>query len=680
MSGSAFGARLSELRSAHGYTQQYVADQCNCDNSKISRLEAGRANPTPEDAVALDHLFGTAPELARLAEQYRPRQRQPKQPIRSELPPAPAYLLGRDVELGRVIRHLDRSDRHPDSRIVRVCLVHGLPGFGKTALATYAADRLRRQYGDGQFYLDLQGYASGQGPVPVSTALDTLLRRLGVTGDKIPATGEDDLVAELRSQIGSRRLLVLVENARNATDVNRLISALPGCAVIVTSRSRLTIDDACRVELTSLHEDDADRLFQVTSSSDEAQQGDDDTAALVRSIVTLCYRNPFAIRVVAGRFRDNPTVSLQYLAQTLVDARTRFTAIADGERNLMSPLRTSHALLSERQRDAITMLAAHPGIRIDPYSASALIGVSPEAAGELLRDLFQACMLEPHSVNAYQFHDLIRDFLRHDKPLANPPEATRNTLTRLFDYYLRNAADADQTIEPHRYQLDLDLLPDPVAVHEFPTKGDATEWLRGEQVNLLSICQAMTAHGFHETCWQFCYYLRAYFFRNKQWSAWSEVYIVGAEAARRAEDRRAEGMMLNNAGVALAAAGDAAGAADCHRSAVEASAAAGDEPGVVTGRAHWGWALHLLGRHEEAYALTNSALEFYRKAEYRDWNVATTLESLAHIELRRGKTAEAERHLAEAHTLFVDKLKLAEYAETMVAQFAEAKNTISTLA
>src|SRR5262249_27923524 len=122
---------------------------------------------------------------------------------------------------------------------VAIAAVSGTAGVGKTALAVRWAHRAAGRYPDGQLYCDLRGFGTGGGTVDPADALRGFLTALGIPADRIP----DGLAARAglyRSLLAGKRVLVLLDNARDVDQVRPLLPGAPGCLVLVTSRDRLT--------------------------------------------------------------------------------------------------------------------------------------------------------------------------------------------------------------------------------------------------------------------------------------------------------------------------------------------------------------------------------------------------------------------------------------------------------
>jgi hypothetical protein len=129
---------------------------------------------------------------------------------------------------------LSRPDPAGD---VRVALLTGMAGVGKTALVVRAGAAAVAAFPDGQLYVDL----GGTEPVPASPfdVLGGFLRALGVNARSTPM----DLAgrtAEFRSRTAGRRILIMLDNAAGEDQVEPLLCAEPTCATVITSRVSLS--------------------------------------------------------------------------------------------------------------------------------------------------------------------------------------------------------------------------------------------------------------------------------------------------------------------------------------------------------------------------------------------------------------------------------------------------------
>lgn len=237
--GTGFGSELRRLRESAGLSLVGMSALTHYSKSQLSKIENGKACPTLTLAVRCDeilHADGALTELMGTLERSAGRRRRGAVPV-SGLPRDTAKLYGRGAALDRVLAVLGAPDSSVPG-VAGVCIVSGMGGVGKTALAVRAAHRLRALFPDGCLFVDLYGYARTPAVTP-SDALDRLLRRLGVPAENIPSH-LDDRAALFRDRLEGKRVLLFLDNARDAGQVMPLLSAASTCRVLITSRNSLT--------------------------------------------------------------------------------------------------------------------------------------------------------------------------------------------------------------------------------------------------------------------------------------------------------------------------------------------------------------------------------------------------------------------------------------------------------
>ncbi|WP_370941924.1 BTAD domain-containing putative transcriptional regulator [Amycolatopsis sp. cg5] len=384
-----------------------------------------------------------------------------------QLPAAPIAFTGRTAELDAV----------PKSGI---SVITGGGGLGKTWLALRWAHDNAAHFPDGQLYLNLRGFDPAGEPLDPATAVRGLLDALGVAPAAVPA-GLDSRAALLRSMTAGRRMLIVLDNARETTQVLPLLPS-GSCTVLVTSRSQLTglVTGHAAHPITLRTLDDTigrELLARRLGSARVAAEPD-----AIQEILRYCAGLPLALSVVAARAALQPGFPLHALATEL--AESGLDALDGGE--LPSSLRAvfacSYRALDEDVARAFRLLGIAPGPDIAAKSATVLIGGSSP-----IRALTAANLLEEHAPGRFRMHDLVR---RYAAELAGRTDTAADrdaALTRLFDYYVHAAAVAMDCWAPQetyrRPPLRNPVEPPPA----FADQQRAADWLDTETPVLLAI-------------------------------------------------------------------------------------------------------------------------------------------------------------------------------------------------
>ncbi|MFJ3668900.1 tetratricopeptide repeat protein [Streptomyces sp. NPDC090106] len=371
-----------------------------------------------------------------------------------------------------------------------VTVVHGMPGIGKTALAVHAAHLLRAAYPDGQFHVDLRGYSS-QEPLGPAEALAILLHSAGWSGD-LPDSLEER-TAGWREWTGRRRVLVVLDNARDAAQVRPLLPGSATCRAIVTTRSRLAgLDSATSLAVDAMSKAEAAALFtRIVGGSRVSAE----LEALER-VVDLCGCHPLAVTIMASRFRHRDSWALADLLDRLAHTSDPLGEFDDLIEAVFS---FSYTELSGSAQSLLRCLALHPGPDITLVAARALVGPDFGTEARVLEacveDLLDSGLLEEPVRGRYQLHDLTRAFgLRIGARSAqNTDRHTR--VGRLVAFYLAAARRAERLAHPQRPALVPGPEQDchPVLV-EFADRDEASVWLTVERGNLLAVARTAAAH------------------------------------------------------------------------------------------------------------------------------------------------------------------------------------------
>ncbi|HSV67519.1 MAG TPA: tetratricopeptide repeat protein [Mycobacteriales bacterium] len=558
-------------------------------------------------------------------------------PVPNQLPAATGCFTGRQEELARLLQPHEGI-----ARTLVVSAVDGMAGIGKTALAVLAAHRLTEagRYPDGSLFVDLHGY-SGRAPTDPAAALETLLRGLGVPGPQIPP-GLEARVGLYRSVLARRRVLVVLDNARDETQVRPLLPGTPGCLVIVTSRRRMAgLDDADHLTLDILPVEDAVRLFRAVAGPG-CDPGDEQT---IEAIVRSCGLLPLAVRIAAARLRASRTWTGPTLLGKLQATQGRLAELDDGERSVAAAFAVSFQQLPADQQDAFAVLGVHPGVEYEPYATAALLDSSAAHAGRLLDGLEQVNLLDQPTPGRYRFHDLVRAYAT----TAGTRTATdrRAALNRLFDHYAHATTHAAGLAYPY----DADHLPRPTqpattATPHLPDEAAAVAWLDAELANLLATARHATAHRPGHTTHQSATLHRHLRTRGRHTDAHT-LHQHALTAARTTRDHDAQTTALTNLGYIHRLQGRYGPAADCYTQALQAAQATGNRTGELNALNGLGWAHHAQGRYGPAADCYTEALQTARATGHRTCELAA-LTGLGRVHYMQGRYGPAADCLTQA--------------------------------
>jgi DNA-binding SARP family transcriptional activator len=420
-----------------------------------------------------------------------------ERPVPRQLPSGAPGFVGRARELRRLDELYAAAGPDPQSHSAPVVIsaIDGTAGIGKTALAVQWAQQAAHRFPDGQLYLNLRGYGPDL-PVDPADGLETMLRALDVPSERIPA-GVDERSALLRSKLSGRRMLILLDNARDSDQVRPL---LPGrdALVLVTSRRRLRAlsarDGARHITLDLLPVPEALQLLADSIGGHRIEREPQPAERLVM----LCARLPLALRLAAERINRFPAATLADLAGELADHRDRLGALSIDESpdtDLRSVFRWSHSALDPESARMFDLLGQHPGGSISVPAAAALAGIPPAHAQQLLDRLTNVSLLEQRFPGRYELHDLLRDFALEQHPPGR--EAARN---RLVHWYVHTAADARAQLTniPHRLPV-AEAPPEGIEPVRFTSVRDAVAWFDLERDAIIEIIKSAGDDGLHES-------------------------------------------------------------------------------------------------------------------------------------------------------------------------------------
>jgi tetratricopeptide (TPR) repeat protein len=562
-----------------------------------------------------------------------------------ELPASVRSFIGRSNELQTLTELLDHADENAAGAVV-ISAIGGTAGVGKTALAVHWAHQVADRFPDGQLYVNLRGYDPDQ-PMLAAEALARFLRALDGPGQDIPAD-EGERAARYRSLLAMRRMLVVLDNARDAEQIRPLLPGSPGCLVLVTSRDSLAglvaRDGAVRLDLDLLTPTDAVGLLRELIGL----RVDADSGAAA-ALSEYCCRLPLALRVAAEIVVAQPSVLLAELAAELADQQQglqRLDAGGDPRTAVRAVFSWSYRYLKPDAARAFRLVSLHPGPDLDLYAAAALTDTSLTRARSLLDQLARAHLIQATGAGRYGMHDLLSAYARQLTAEHDSEADRRAGLTRLFDYYLATAAAASKTSYTGSNHRGPSIQPPATPVPQLSDRAAAQEWLKTEQGSFVAIAAYATANGWPRYATQLSAILVGHYAGNSN----PEVIIIHEYAHRAAMamgDRQAEALAVFSLGQVAWSQGRYEQAGLRFRDALALYRETGDVYGEASALHGLGLVALQEGRYEDASDC------FWRAAALCDEigdraSQARALSNLGVIKRRQGHYREAADYLEQS--------------------------------
>ncbi|HEV2783217.1 MAG TPA: tetratricopeptide repeat protein [Actinophytocola sp.] len=555
-----------------------------------------------------------------------------------QLPAAVRHFAGRSAELAA----LDGLLRHAG-----VVVVTGTAGVGKTALAVHWAHRVADRFPDGQLYVNLRGFGPEESVLDPAEALAGFLAALGVAPDRIPA-GLADRAARYRSLLAGRRMLVLLDNARDAGQVRPLLPGTPGCLVVVTSRDRLSglvaAEGADPLHLDLLPTAEAWEL--LAGRLGEARLAGEPRAA--RRLIVHCARLPLALAIVSARAAARPGAPLSTVADELGAADERLDRFAadDPAVDVRAVFSWSYHALEPDAARMFRLIGLHPGPDIGIPAAASLAGVPVRRARSMMAGLTRVHLLAEPVPGRYACHDLLRTYAaelvgRHDT------EAERRVaLRRMRDHYLHTAYAAARLLNPHRDPLHLAAPAVGVTPERITGEERAMAWFAAERPVLAAVIRWAAGSGVPDA-WRLAWALETFLQRQGHWPEWAAVQRTVLAAAHRRGDRVAAAHAHRGLARALTRLGDVEDADREHRRALDLFGQLGDRTNEAHVHLDLSMVCDLRGRYREALDHAERALHGFRAADHR-YGQANALNSASWYLARLGHHDRALQRCRQA--------------------------------
>ena len=476
----------------------------------------------------------------------------------SSPPPRPTQLpadigdfTGREAQVRHLAEMLVQDEAARGPGAVRIAVVAGAAGLGKTALAVHAAHQVSFAFPDGQLYVDLFG-ASAR-PAAPGEVLARFLRDVGVEGDKVPV-GDDERAALYRTRLTGRRMLILLDNAKDAAQVRPLLPGSASCAVLVTTRNRTPDLASTRfVDLHVLEDTEALTLFSRIVDDDRPAAEPDATA----EVLLACAGLPLAIRICAARLAARQQWRIATLANRLRNEQRRLDELETGDLAVRSSFQVSYDSLHAGRHGinparVFRLLGLWHGASISLPAAAALFGESDDDVADALETLVDANLLESPAADWYQFHDLLRVYATERAQEEESETDRTEAVGRLLRWYLETGEAAADAVSPRRYRVPREPAAPGYPPLGFGSVDEALAWYGDERANVVTATLQAAAAGLHDIAWRLPPNLFPLFNRRGNWTDCVTTHRVAAESVRKAADRLGEAWVLNTLGWSLA--------------------------------------------------------------------------------------------------------------------------------
>jgi DNA-binding SARP family transcriptional activator/tetratricopeptide (TPR) repeat protein/DNA-binding transcriptional ArsR family regulator len=533
-------------------------------------------------------------------------------PRPAQLPANVSGFTGRAGDLSRLNNVLAG-----DGDDARLAVIVGAPGVGKTALAVHWAHQIAHHFPDGHLFINLRGFDPSGSPTSPAEAVRTLLDSLGVPAQHVPV-GVQAQIGLYRSMLAERRLLIVLDNARDGEQVRPLLPGSDRCLTLVTSRNHLAgliASQAARpLALGPLTQVEAREMLARRLGRRRAACEPD----ALDDIVISCARLPLALAVLAARAALHPGFPLATLADELRDVRDRLSALADG--GLATDVRTvfswSYRTCTVEAARLFRLIGLCPGHDLSAATAASLAGIAQSTVRPLLAELSRANLVTEHIPGRWACHDLLRVYsaeLAHAVDTDTRGEAARH---RVLDHLLHTSYAADRLLQPHRDPITLAAPQPGVMPQRLADRSEALRWFGTERCAVLAAIELAADTGFATHTWQLAWNLTTFLHVQGRWKDYIATQRIALAATRRLADRAAQAHTHRLLGVALAEVGQHDDAYRQFRAALDLFGDLGDQ----LGRAHTHLRISVLfdheGRHRDALDHSRQAFDLFRIANH----------------------------------------------------------------
>jgi tetratricopeptide (TPR) repeat protein/transcriptional regulator with XRE-family HTH domain len=599
-----FGHLLHRHRMALELTQESLARQARVSVQAIGLLERGDRRFPHRDTLArladVLRLDGHA-RVTFLAAASRP-QSDAAEAV-DQLPSDVPDFTGRTDQLNELLTALTERAA---TEAVRVVVVAGGPGTGKSTLAVRAALQIAGEFPDGRLYLDLAG--TSDKPRDPAVLLAELLGSLRVTGGAVP-DGAPARATLFRSLLVGRKVLLMLDDAAGAEQIRPLLPPNGECVVLVTSRTLLTdVPGARHIKLDVLTAQEARDLFTTIVGTDRVAAEPDE----VEPILAACDYLPLAIRIAGGRLLGRPAWPLRLLRKRLDDESKRLNELRLGELGVRASFAAGIGRLPPDAVLAFRLLGLLGPRTVPGWVLGPLLDRAD--ADDVLDTLVDANLLRCTEIDVndgprYRLHDLLRAYA-HEGAMALPEQELRSAVSRLLAAWLDLTVQAVNRLPPSLFappQGNAPRVPLPESVVDGLLERPG-KWFEAEREALVGAVELAAAWQFDDAAWELAAAVVPYHDLHSNYEDWRRAHTAALDATRAAGNLRGEAVMLRGLSQVAVYRDEYDVATDGFRRALDLAQQAGDQREEFLAKSGIGTIHRVHGRFDKAEAQIREAL------------------------------------------------------------------------
>ncbi len=642
------------------------AELQDLEKAILNRDPSLNAPPTSPRKTASDSAAAAIPPPAAEIPATIPRQ----------LPASITDFTGRDELIG-VLRLGLEVDPDAIRFAVPIMAISGKGGVGKSSVAVRVAHEVAELFPDGQLYADFRTHASDDNTAQL---LARFLRSLGVPGTAVPEDVQER-VELYRSKVSGKRLLLVLDDVTSEAQVLPLLPGSASCAVITTSRVRLSgLPGAQWFDVDVF---DVDQSAELLGRIVGKERVDAEPEAIVE-LINFCGGLPLALRIAGARLASRRHLRIDGLVRRLRDEARRLDEFAHHGLELRSNIGLTYKALGAEAQRLFQLFSLSRAPELPAWTAAALLDIGIDDAEDILESLVDAQLVDTveyadASAPRYRFHDLIQVYAKEKLAESTTPEERSEALSRLLGSWLALAEEAHRK----EYGGDYTIMHGGAARWEGATwaniglDADPIDWLDSERRSLVMAVRQAAQAGLDELCWDLALTSVTLFESKGYFDDWLECSQAAMIASERAGNNIGMAAMRYSLGTLHMFQTRLTEADLCFSEALEDFRAAGNQHGqalVLRNAAHVdglrGNIASMLAKYTEA--LVDARTVGDRIAE------AHILRSLAKHHMEEGDTAVARKLLTEAVDISreVNCLRVEAQVEHRVAELHMATGQI----